>query len=1222
MAAADRITAPVDPNRTTRLAGRVPRGAQPQYDQGPVDPSMPIQYATLLMTPAPGLDTLLADQQNPSSADYHRWLTPEQFGSSFGLSANDVAKVTGWLQSQGLTVNDVARGRNWITFSGTAQTVGRALSTEFHHYRVNGELHFANTANPSIPAALAGVVASIEGLTDFGLQPAIVQPVALPDYNSGSSHYIAPDDFATIYDVAPLYAAGIDGTGQKLAVVGQSDINLGDIRTFRQKFNLAVKDPQLVLYGPDPGTVAGAETEADLDLEWSGAIARNAGIVYVYSKDVNLSAQYAIDQRLAPVLSMSFIGCELDNSPALRALAQQANAEGITMIAASGDWGAATCDASSPTQQASKGVSVGSPASFPEVTAIGGTTLVEGTGNYWAPGNGPNGGSALSYIPEKAWDDAVDFGDGLEASGGGPSAVFPKPSWQAGPGVPSDNARDIPDLSFTASPNHDPYLFVSSGQLYVVGGTSGGTPAFAGIATLLNQYLVSKNIATQAGLGNVNPMLYRLAQSTTDVFHDVTNGSNDVPCEQGTASCVNRLLGFAAGPAYDRATGLGSVDASHLVHEWTTGTSSTTTLTANPSNYGLSDTVQLTATVAGGGSAAPTGTVTFLANDNSLGTATLAPVNGAASATLGAPGLLIAGGNGTVSALYSGDGVYNASGATAAVTLNLPSTGSLVVPSITPTVVSQSANIWPFTITLTEKAGVATRLTQILENGVSQSLGVFASTAIPAKGSISANVYEAGLTPPVNLTFQFSGVDASGRAWSQSITVPFAGPPGPAFIPSMTLTAAPAEVQQNPNAETSCQWAQQLTLQETSGFLELLSSFHAQAQGFGNTTTDLSDQIQAIFGTTRLAPYGTLRGTLCLPGAQGTSQILAISGASEIGSQVSAAVETMNAAPAVHPAAMSVSPAVVEMLADPLSQVGTGIVNLHFDGRSPQWSVSIAGHAPWLSVSPVSGAGNAQLTLQASAAGLSSGAYDATLTIQSSDVLPQAISVRVVFVTGGSNTTIIAGVSSAAAPSVVFAPGMLASVYGSNLAPSEFLANHVPLSFNLGGVSATVNGISAPLDFVSPGQINLQIPYETSAGLAVLAVNNNGQIASYILPINVSAPELFISPQGFLIPTPSAHAGDTIFAYMTGEGDVAPFLATGNTPASGTAVKNLPAPLQPVSITVGGAKAAITFAGIAPGLVGVTQINFTIPRSVASGVQPVVVTVGGASSSGANLRIE
>ena len=431
----------------------------------------------------------------------------------------------------------------------------------------------------------------------------------------------------------------------------------------------------------------------------------------------------------------------------------------------------------------------------------------------------------------------------------------------------------------------------------------------------------------------------------------------------------------------------------------------------------------------------------------------------------------------------------------------------------------------------------------------------------------------------------------------------------------MTLTSSPGTVQQNPNAAAACQWSQQLTLQETSGFLVLLSTLTEGAQ-------DLSSQIQPIFGTTRLAPYGTLQGTLCSAGLRApTSKTIQLTGESEIGTQVTASAQTSYAMAATNPAALSVAPQVVEMLADNTSHLGTGAVNINFTGGAPQWGASIAGHAPWLTVSPLAGSGDGPLNIQASAAGLSNGVYDATLTIQATGALPQSMIVRVVFIVGGSTTTVIDSVSNPAAPSTVFAPGMLASVYGSNLASSATSAEYVPLPFHLNSVSATVNGISAPMAYVSPGQLNVQIPYETSAGLAVLAVNNNGQIASYLLTMNAAAPELFVTPQGFLTPNGVARAGDTIAAYMTGEGDVTPFLATGNSPAPGTAVKDLPAPRLPVSITVGGVNAAITFTGIPPGFVGVTQINFTIPNSVAAGVQPVVVTVGGASSSGASIRI-
>lgn len=329
-ASQDRILTPVDPGNTTLLAGHVHPLARAEYDQGAADPSMALSYMTLLLKPDPSIESFLDDLQIPSSPNYHRWITPAQFGDRFGLSRSDTAKVVAWLESQGFKVNDVAQGRHWVTFSATAAVAGRALHTTFHRYRVDGKLHFANFSEPQIPAALAPVVAAFGGLHDFRPEPLVipapVQPQGLgPDYNSGSTHYLAPDDFATIYNVAPLYAAGIDGTGQKIVVLGESDVDLTDLRAFRTLFKLSANDPQLMLIGPDPGKNNVMNfVEADLDLEWSAAVARNATIIYVYAEDVSVAAEYAVDQNLAPVMSESFGGCEQYDSPAFRAVAQQA----------------------------------------------------------------------------------------------------------------------------------------------------------------------------------------------------------------------------------------------------------------------------------------------------------------------------------------------------------------------------------------------------------------------------------------------------------------------------------------------------------------------------------------------------------------------------------------------------------------------------------------------------------------------------------------------------------------------------------------------------------------------------------------------------------------------------------------------------------------------------------------------------------------------------------
>jgi subtilase family serine protease len=341
--------------------------------------------------------------------------------------------------------------------------------------------------------------------------------------------------------------------------------------------------------------------EANLDLEWSGAVARNATIVYVNSTDVFDSLQYAIDQNIAPVVSISYGGCEAQESGGtasfLQGLGQQANAEGITIVAATGDTGAADCDGSPNATVATQGLAVDIPASLPSVTAVGGTEFNDCSGTYWSSTNNADNGSVLSYIPEVAWNDtdstpAVPCGAGagqLSAGGGGASMLFPKPVWQVGAGVPNDGARDVPDVAIAASADHDGYLIctedfdstsktfspscmngyrrVSSdpnvnNSLAVFGGTSMGVPTFAGTVALINQ-------ETGARQGNVNYTLYALAAASTDAFHDVTSGNNIVPCQNGTPNCSGGTLGFSAGPGYDLATGLGSVDANNLVNEWT-----------------------------------------------------------------------------------------------------------------------------------------------------------------------------------------------------------------------------------------------------------------------------------------------------------------------------------------------------------------------------------------------------------------------------------------------------------------------------------------------------------------------------------------------------------------------------------------------------------------------------------------------------------------------------
>ncbi len=1222
-AAQERITSVPDNRRTVRLSGHVHPLAQPQFDQGALNPSTDVAMITLLLKPSENqqaaLDRLLADQQDRSTPDFHRWLTPEQFADRFGSSAGDVAKIRVWLESQGLRINDAARGRGWITFSGTAERVSGAFHTELHRYTVDGESHFANATAPAVPEAFESLIGGITGLNDFG--PARVQPRNLvrPQFDAnGAIHYIAPDDIATIYDVQPLYNAGTDGTGQAIAILGQSDVNLSDIRSFRQQFGLPPNDPKLVLIGPDPGK-NGSEPEGDLDLEWSGALARNASIFYVYAQNVFTAAQYAVDQNIAPVMSTSYSYCEHEVVPAYRSVVQQASAQGITWVSSSGDAGAAGCDRNSYVSEATRGLSANFPASIPEITAVGGTIFAEGSGNYWSPNNTAASASARSYIPEKAWNDTAVLNQ-LWSTGGGASGYFSKPAWQQGPGVPVDGARDVPDIALAASFVHDGYLIVSERNLLVAGGTSVGTPEFAGIVALLNQAL-SPGSLTPGRLGNINPMLYRLAQTTSDVFHDITAGDNIVPCAPGSPDCVTGSFGYSAGPGYDQATGLGSVDVNNLVAEWAAAASSTTTtLTATPNSVGFyGASVQLTATVATAGKGGTsTGTVAFVSNDINLGTVNLS--GGSASITVSSGQLGL--GSDTVTAVYSGDGNFASSSGLASVTVTKPA-GAAVAAFATPNPVYQQnpdsgGYTWFYQIALTEQAGVAATITSFTTNGSPLSVtGFFGTATIPANGSVTTSIRSKNLNPPASQVFAAAGTDANGQSWSQQVTVQFLAPV--LLGPAITLASTPGTVLQNPSADPACQWSQQLTVQELTGFPTELTKFTESG-------IDLTSQIQQIFGTTRLAAYGSLAGAVCFTGIRAPAvQAYELDGSTDRGGAAVATLSASFGAPASGAATMAASPSSVTIQTGAASS-GSATVNLNLGGSATAWTVSLLPSnraTAWLAVSPLSGTGSAQLTVQVSAAGLENGVYRATLVIQAVNALPQYIDVPITFVAGASSSIEIGAVSNGASFKSSFAPGMVMSVFGSQLAPpgTAQSASLLPLPLSLAGVSASVNGVTAPLYYVSPGQLNIQIPYETGAGPAVVGVNNNGQVASFPFQVATTAPGIFVGGNNQLAPSSSGKAGDTLLLFLTGDGDLKPTLPTGETPSPATAAPNLPQPRQPVTLTVGGLAAKIQFIGVPYGLAGVTQINFTIPANIAPGPQQVVVNVGGVQSQSALLTV-
>ena len=595
----NRITQGIDDRDTAQLRGTVHPLLQHATDQGRMDGGIQLESVSLTFkrtaAQEAAVEKLLAEQQDPKSANYHKWLTPEQYADRFGLSTADLNKVVSWLQSEGFTVNRVARGRTQVWFTGSVSQIETVFRTEMHRYIVNGENHFAHSTELAVPAALADVVLGVHGLSDFRPRAkAHVRKVSPEEVKANftssisGNHYLVPDDIATIYDLQTLYTKGFDGNGQQLVVVGQSAINTADIDAFRSASGLPARTAAnfTMTLVPNSGTstvVTGDVGESSLDLEWAEGVAKGASETFVYVGNSNTTSVfdaflYAIDNNIAPVISMSYGNCE-QNLPSsfltmLQQETQKANLQGQTISAASGDFGAADCGnpGNNPSAlPATTGLAVDIPGALPYVTSVGGTSFsgdLSSPGTYWSATNNSNNGSALQYIPETAWNDTTAV-NALSASGGGASTLFSKPSWQTGTGVPSDGKRDVPDIALAADPNHDGYLLCSGGScvngfrdassnLNVAGGTSFGAPIFSGIVAVWNEAIAS------GGQGNVNPLLY----SHSSAFHDVTTGNNQVPCASGSPNCPTSgtlVIGYKAGTGFDLVTGLGTPDGNTLI---------------------------------------------------------------------------------------------------------------------------------------------------------------------------------------------------------------------------------------------------------------------------------------------------------------------------------------------------------------------------------------------------------------------------------------------------------------------------------------------------------------------------------------------------------------------------------------------------------------------------------------------------------------------------------
>ena len=758
---ANRIVEPIREDVRVVLPGYVAPEANSLNDRGAAPDSMPLEQLHLVLRRSAGqeaaLKQLIADENTPGSANYHKWLTPAQFGEEFGPSAQDIATVENWLSSHGFAVEGVEPGKQVIAFSGNVSELRNAFGVQIHRYLTYGAIHYAAANNPEIPAALAPVVGGFVTLNNFRpklndrvLGTATYNPKtdrATPSWTYGNatrglSFVVSPGDFGEQYDV-PTGSAE-QGQGESIAILDFSNINVAMVERFRSLFGLPTTNlPQVVIDGNDPGIdgvnnpdgpFPGSAIESYLDVEWAGAVAPQATIYLVIAADTALenggilAAEHAVDSDLAPIISSSIDvgGCEANAGSLnsfMSSLWEQAAAEGITVVVAAGDNGSAGCDNENTEAYAENGLGVNSWASTPYNVAVGGTDFYYSdyknlTGSdlseYWnltATQNPET--SLLRYIPEQPWndsqygDDAVDSYDVngetdiIAGSGGASSAGvcsgndystttgeclgtlsgYAKPAWQTGFG--SGSVRDIPDVSLFAADGYNYSYYPICGedgdcetpsgsnlwQITGVGGTSAAAPTFAAIMALVDQQYGPQ--------GQADFVLYPLKTQYPAAFHDITAGSNSVPCAEGSSNCIpvadpivyggttegqigtGTTADYNAAAGYNLATGLGSVDASQLIADWgkVSFQSTQTTLTSPTadSTYTHGSAVTIQGAVAASTGNTPAGSVAIMSDSATplaQGLGALALSSGAFDATT----YSLPGGTYNLWAEYSGDG--------------------------------------------------------------------------------------------------------------------------------------------------------------------------------------------------------------------------------------------------------------------------------------------------------------------------------------------------------------------------------------------------------------------------------------------------------------------------------------------------------------------------------------------------------------------------------------
>ncbi len=892
---APRITTDVNELSLATLKGNLPRLARAEFDQGEAAPSTPLTHMRLVLSRSAeqqaALDSYLAQLQSKSSPNYHKWLTPEQFGQLYGPADSDIAALVAWLESHGLQVETVSKGRTNIAFNGTVSQVEEAFHTSIHNFQAGDRQFTSNTTDPQIPAALAAVVKGVAHLNtirprphfqhgsagQFNPQTRRLEPVNSLSANGVSPEltetgpdflYLVPGDAATIYDTPNSFNANFTsgtsytGAGVNIGLGGDATISASIVGAYRSTFLGSATSVNLnyctssasCSTTPGSGYIADDADEAYIDTELSGGMAPGATIYYYASPDLYTGIEAAIDANVVSVFSLSFGDCESDMGGSgsgtnewFNSLWSQAAMEGIAVNVSAGDSGSAGCDYPSTNSgknvpDATGGLAVSGFASTPYNIAVGGTDLY-GLGTSFTTYASTSQGSsstfyrtALKYIPESTWNDSTTSnalisanvpststsncagGANIVAGSGGASVVYPKPSWQTGAGVPSDNARDLPDVAFMSGNGCEPATWLvctadrngkytsdcetqSNGYFYFdgYGGTSTASPVFAGILALVQQ-------KTGSRLGMPATVLYGLynGANSNSIFHDQNKvGNNSVPCTEGsTASCQKNAAGyyFESGyntntSGYDLATGMGSVDVTQLMNYWgaSSGSASATISFLSVSPNPVTTAQNLTVTISvSGASGTPTGTITLTGgsynSSQTIGSGACTASGCAFTVTagnlpIGTDTLTVTYGGNTTYAVATNSTTVNVTGLTAAVSVTLPVSGSGINSN-------QLLLVSGFVACSGTCTGSPTPTGTVTLTGGGYTS---AATALSGTGTYSitipSNSLSAG-TDTLTVTYNGSSIYSAGAYNTTSVTVTYVA----VSTPTVTVTPASGSI--------------------------------------------------------------------------------------------------------------------------------------------------------------------------------------------------------------------------------------------------------------------------------------------------------------------------------------------------------------------------------------------------------------------------------------------